>query len=82
MWTADIIVRLKNGVLDPQGSTVQRSLENMGYKELVELRIGKHIRLMFDVSGEEKAAELITQICETVLVNPVIEEYEFELSEV
>lgn len=81
MLTAEIRVTLKDGVLDPQGTTLNRSLENIGYKGLKEVRMGKLIQLTLDLSDREQAKKLVEELCQKVLTNPVIEQYQFTIGE-
>lgn len=81
MLTAEIRVTLRDGVLDPQGTTLNRSLENIGYKGLKDVRMGKLIQLTLDLSDRAKAKELVEELCQKVLTNPVIEQYQFTIGE-
>ncbi len=76
---AVVYVKLKDGVLDPQGSTVQRALENMGYHGIKEIRTGKVFEIAFQQGQDKKPGELIDEICRKLLTNPVIEKYNFEI---
>jgi phosphoribosylformylglycinamidine synthase len=76
---ATVIVTLKPTVLDPQGITIQRSVQSMGMADVVDVRQGKY----FDVSlrdgvSPEKAKEVVQQLAREVLTNPVIEEYRIQ----
>jgi phosphoribosylformylglycinamidine synthase len=80
MITAKVFVTLKRGVLDPQGQAVARSLGRLGFDEVKDARIGKYIELQLD--GDRAGVEArLTQMCERLLANTVIEEYRFELVE-
>ena len=73
---ATVIVTLKPTVLDPQGITIQRSVQSMGLSEVVDVRQGK----TFDVVlGEgvstDKGREVVQKLAKEVLTNPVIEEF-------
>jgi phosphoribosylformylglycinamidine synthase len=81
LLTAEIRVTLKEGVLDPQGTTLNRSLENIGYKGLKEVRMGKLIQLTLDLNDRAQAKELVEELCLKVLTNPVIEQYQFTIGE-
>ena len=81
MLTAEIRVTLRDGVLDPQGTTLNRSLENIGYKGLKDVRMGKLIQLTLDLNDRAKAKELVEELCQKVLTNPVIEQYQFTIGE-
>ncbi|NIM98917.1 MAG: phosphoribosylformylglycinamidine synthase subunit PurS [candidate division Zixibacteria bacterium] len=76
---AVVYVKLKEGVLDPQGSTIKRSLEDMGYQGIKEIRSGKIFEITFHKDAKAKPEELIDEICRKLLTNPVIEKYNFEI---
>ena len=76
---AVVYVKLKDGVLDPQGSTIQRALENMGYHGIKEVRSGKVFEIAFQQAQSKKPEELIDEICRKLLTNPVIEKFNFEI---
>ena len=76
---AIITVTLKSGVLDPQGLTIQKALDQMGYHDFVSVRSGK----FFELEVEAEAAEIdrkIDEVCSKLLANPVIERYRVENS--
>ncbi len=77
---AIIHVELKSGVLDPQGKAVGETLGRMGYEEVQDVRIGKVITLDLKPSEDETTAKSrITEMCERLLANTVIEAYRFEV---
>lgn len=76
---AQIYVTLKKSVLDPQGSTIERSLKQMGYDDVASVRIGKFIELDINSDDKAKAEAQIKEMCDKLFVNPNIEEYRFEL---
>ena len=67
------------GVLDPQGSTVERQLPALGYTNVSNVRIGKAIRLLVDAVDEHAARAQVKEMCQRLLANPVIEAYDIEL---
>ena len=76
---AVVYVKLKDGVLDPQGSTIKRALEDMGYQGIKDIRFGKMFEITFQKDGKDKPEELLDEICRKLLTNPVIEKYNFEI---
>lgn len=76
---AVIDVVLKNGVLDPQGKTVEHALKSLGYSGISNVRIGKQIVLDIVENSEEKARKELEKMCEDLLANTVIEDYEINL---
>jgi len=76
---AKIIVRLKEGVLDPQGQTIQRALNKMGHPEITNLRQGKFFEIEIDgLENQEEVRRLMEEISRDVLCNPIIETFEIE----
>jgi phosphoribosylformylglycinamidine synthase len=76
---AVVYVKLKDGVLDPQGSTIKRALENMGYHGIKDVRSGKVFEITLQQNQIKKPEELIHEICRKLLTNPIIEKYNFEI---
>ncbi|MED5579556.1 MAG: phosphoribosylformylglycinamidine synthase subunit PurS [Nitrospinota bacterium] len=80
MRKARIHITYKNGVLDPEGQTVMQSLSSLGFQGIEDVRIGKFIEIdISSVDNSKKIAEDIKRMCEELLVNLVIENYEIEL---
>ena len=73
---ATVTVTLKNGVLDPQGAAVKNSLCSLGFEGVADTRIGKVIELEL---AEGTTKDEIAQMCEKLLANTVIEDFEIEL---
>ncbi len=76
---AIIKVTLKNGVLDPQGKAISHALDALGFTGVDQVRQGKLIEVELSEADEARAREQVTQMCERLLANTVIENYEFEL---
>ena len=74
-----IFVLLKNGVLDPQGKAIERSLHILGYGEVREVRVGKYLEFDVDATSRETAEARVREMCDKLLTNPVIEDYRFEI---
>jgi phosphoribosylformylglycinamidine synthase len=70
---------LKNGVLDPQGKAVHHGLDALGFGNVNDVRVGKQIVLDIDTDDEKKAVTEVEEMCEKLLANTVIENYEVEL---
>ena len=80
MYSAKIKVTLRKSILDPQGKIVEHSLVSLGYKNIKNTRIGKYIELNLDVPNEDEAKKITDEVCKKLLSNPVMEDYEFEIS--
>ena len=76
-----IFVSLKEGVLDPQGKAVERSLHTLGYGEVQDVRMGKYLEVSLDAPSHQAAEARVREMCEKLLSNPVIEDYRFEIKE-
>jgi phosphoribosylformylglycinamidine synthase PurS subunit len=76
---ARVLVRLKPGILDVQGASVQRALHGLGFGEVQELRVGKVLELELDAVEDEAARRRIEEMCARLLTNPVIEDYTVEM---
>ena len=76
---ARVTVTLKHGVLDPQGKAIQGALKSLGFAGVDDVRQGKLIEL--DLAGTDRAAAeaAVTEMCEKLLANTVIENYRIEL---
>jgi phosphoribosylformylglycinamidine synthase PurS subunit len=75
-----IFVSLKNGVLDPQGNAIERSLHSIGYKEVHDVRVGKYLELEVDAPSRAATELRVREMCDKLLANTVIEDYRFEIS--
>ena len=76
---ARVTVRLKTGVLDPQGMTIQKTLVSLGYDEVQEVRQGKVFELEVGVPDAGHARSRIEEMCRRLLSNPVVEDFEIEV---
>ena len=72
-------VTLKKEVLDPQGKVVTRTLKDMGYQNIVDIRQGKYFEIELNETDKEKAKKIIEEICKKLLANVVIEDYKIHL---
>lgn len=74
-----IFISFKQGVLDPQGKAVERSLHSLGYREVRDVRMGKYLEIELEASSRHAAEARIREMCDKLLANPVIEDYRFEI---
>lgn len=82
MFRSKINISLRKSILDPQGKTVKHSLESLGFKNINDLRMGKYIEMNIDSASKEEAEQLTKKACEKLLVNSVMEDYDFEIEKV
>jgi len=78
---ARVHVRLKDGVLDPQGAAIGRALAQLGFASVGEVRQGKMIELQLDGTDRAEAEARVRAMCEQLLANPVIETYTVSLED-
>jgi phosphoribosylformylglycinamidine synthase subunit PurS len=77
---ARIKVTLKNGVLDPQGKAIGGALGHLGFDGVGEVRQGKYFEIDLAETDRARAAELVKAMCEKLIANTVIENYDIELA--
>jgi phosphoribosylformylglycinamidine synthase PurS subunit len=75
---ATVLVRPKEGILDPQGQAVESSLRQLGFA-VGEARIGRVVDLDVEANDPEQARAAVEEMCKQLLANPLIESYEIEL---
>jgi phosphoribosylformylglycinamidine synthase subunit PurS len=72
---ARVLIRPKEGILDPQGKAVERALPALGFDGVSHVRVGRLVEL------EAESADELPQLCEKLLANPLIEDYEIEVTD-
>jgi phosphoribosylformylglycinamidine synthase len=72
---ARVLIRPKAGILDPQGEAVQRALPALGFEGVADVRIGRLVELDVPDPGQ------LEPMCEKLLANPLVEDYEIVLAE-
>ncbi|NLU49205.1 MAG: phosphoribosylformylglycinamidine synthase subunit PurS [Syntrophomonadaceae bacterium] len=82
MYKGKVLITLKKGVLDPQGEAVKKSFHVLDYKEVRDVRVGKYIEVWLNQDSPEAAYRELVEMCDKLLANPVIEQYEVEVVEV
>lgn len=78
---ANIHITLRESILDPKGKATHHALENLGFKNVKNVRIGKYIQMEIDTRDPEKALEIAREACEKLLANTVMENYEVEITD-
>ena len=79
-FSAQINVMPRAEISDPQGQTVERTLPSIGFEGITGVRVGKRITLTVEAPDEESARTIVSNASEKILANPVIEDYELELT--
>jgi phosphoribosylformylglycinamidine synthase subunit PurS len=75
---ATVLVRPKQGILDPQGAAVESALEHLGFA-VSDARVGKVVELEVDATDAGEARAQVEKMCEQLLANPLMESYEVEI---
>ena len=79
-FIAEINIMPQKAWLDPQGKAVSANLKNIGLDACGNVRIGKHITMEVDAGSATEAEDLVKEACEKLLINPVMEAFEFSLA--
>lgn len=77
---ARVTITLKRGVLDPQGKAIGKALAGLGFSDVGEVRQGKLIEMEIDETDRSRARQSVEAMCERLLANSVIEDYDIELA--
>ncbi len=78
-FRAQVSVRLKNGVLDPQGKAIEGALGSLGFEGVGSVRQGKVFDVELEASSKAAATKVLETMCEKLLANTVIEDYSVEI---
>jgi len=81
-FIAEINVMPLKALLDPQGKAVSHNMKNIGFNEVSNVRIGKHVTLEIEAASKEVAMERVNEACNKILSNPIMEGFDYTLSEV
>jgi phosphoribosylformylglycinamidine synthase len=80
-FIAEIDVMPLKALLDPQGKAVSASMKNLNLSEITNIRIGKHFTLQVETETLQEAESKVDEACKKLLCNPIMEDYEFKLTE-
>jgi len=72
---AKVLIRPKEGILDPQGKAVERALPALGFEGVTDVRVGRLVELETDDPAK------LDSLCEKLLANPLIEDFEVQLED-
>lgn len=78
----EIIITVRESILDPKGKASHRALENLGFEDIKGVRIGKFIQLEVDTTDPQKAKEIAREASEKLLANTVMENYEIRIPDI
>lgn len=80
-FSADIEIMPHAELLDPQGKTVSNNMKNLGLNGVEDVRIGKHIKMVFDAENQQDAEEKVEMACKKLLANVIMESYVYTIQE-
>ncbi len=66
----------RRGVLDPQGRTVADALHSLGFSSVHDVHVGRHVVVELDAADQNAAEQSTREMCERLLANPVVEDFE------
>lgn len=81
-FLAQINIMPLKALLDPQGKAVMNSAQKTGFESITNIRIGKHIDVEIQADNKESAVSKIDGLCKKILINPIIESYDFNIFEI
>ncbi len=79
-YTVEVRITPRQGILDPEGETIARALDNLGYAGVSSVRAGRLVRMEVESPSEGDARTTVEKMCEELIANPVIEDYEVRVA--
>ena len=79
-WLAEVHVRLRPGIADPEGQTIAGGLRSLGFDGVTDVRAGKLLRVTFEAADRASAEAALAHMCSRLLANPVMETADWELN--
>ncbi|MDP1821521.1 MAG: phosphoribosylformylglycinamidine synthase subunit PurS [Acidimicrobiales bacterium] len=80
LFSVLVETRLRPGIADPQGATIERSLPALGFEGISGVRVGKAFRFVVEAADEDTARSHADEVTQRFLINPVIEDADVSLS--
>jgi len=81
MFKVKVLIKRRKTILDPQGKAVEIGAKHLGLSNIKNTRIDKYIEFNVDTNNKKVAEEEVNEYCKKLLANPIMEDYEFTLSE-
>jgi phosphoribosylformylglycinamidine synthase subunit PurS len=81
MFKAKVLIKRRNTILDPQGKAVEIGAKHLGLSNIKNTRIDKYIEFVVDTNNKKTAEDEVIEYCKKLLANPIMEDFEFTLSE-
>ena len=79
MFLAKVYIQLKPSVNDPEGLTIRGGLRQLGFDSVVDVRSGKYMQIRLDEERPAVAESRVSEMCQQLLANPIIEDFSFDL---
>ena len=79
MFLAKVYIQLKPSVNDPEGLTIRGGLRQLGFDSVLDVRSGKYMQIRLDEDDREMAESRVSEMCQQLLANPIIEDFSFDL---
>lgn len=79
MFKAKVLVKRRKSILDPQGKAVEQGAKLLGFNNINQIRIDKHVEFFVDAVDETSAKKEVNEFCKKLLSNPIMEDFEIEL---
>jgi phosphoribosylformylglycinamidine synthase len=80
-FRCEVYIRPRADILDPQGDAVNKALANLNYQGVSEVKVGKYLTLTIESDSAQAAEAQLDEMCQTLLANPIIEDYELKVTE-
>lgn len=80
MFKAQVLIKRRPSILDPQGKAVEKGAEHLGIKNIRDTRIGKFIEFIVETDNKTAAEKEVNDYCSKLLSNPIMEDFEFTLT--
>ncbi|GAB1370997.1 phosphoribosylformylglycinamidine synthase subunit PurS [Candidatus Kapaibacterium sp.] len=77
-----VSITLRENILDVQGKTIEHALHSLNYNDLTHVRIGKYVEVLISAENTEIAQARLSEACNQLIANPIIEDYKIILEEI
>ena len=82
LYSAEIRVVLRNGILDAQGKAIENSLKSLEFTQLSNVKVGKVINLQVSAETEEEAKKIVDNASKKLLANTIVEDYFIKIDKI
>ncbi|WP_429970596.1 phosphoribosylformylglycinamidine synthase subunit PurS [Fructilactobacillus sp. Tb1] len=82
MYLGKVYVSYKPSVFDPQGDVIRKSLDQLGFEDINQVKQGKYFEIKLDDDSKNQAEDKLKKVTESLLINPNTETYTYDLAEI